>query len=49
MSCLNRVPRFVEPIKMRQRGSEMEIRKWVISVHLDGAAIQCDRLLVTAK
>jgi hypothetical protein len=28
MSCLNRVPRFVEPIEMRQRGSEMEMRKW---------------------
>src|SRR5471030_889665 len=45
-SPLNRVPRFVEPIQMRQRGSETEIRVGTISIHLDGVTKLVDRLLV---
>src|SRR5260221_382099 len=45
-SPLNRVPRFVEPIQMCQRGSETEISVGTISIHLDGATKLIDRLLV---
>ena len=46
---LDRGPRLIKPTEMRQRGGEIEMRAWMISVDLDRATEPRDRLLVGAE